>query len=58
MIALEALHESTIHLEYDMQDLWECIDENSLDIEHVIEETEHGHDGADDNRAEIEQQRY
>jgi len=58
MIALEALREHLMHLDYDIDELEECVSDNDSGIEHNDYEIEDNFDGIHYNDEEIDNQQY
>ena len=61
MIALEAMRDSLIHLDHQIDDLVDCISENDSDIDdnhYAIHDNEKGHPGIERNDDEIYHQQH
>lgn len=58
MVALEAIREALVDLDYEIDHLEDCIDQNDYDIHDNYEDINRNDQGIDYNDREIDDQRY
>ena len=57
MVSLEALREGLVDLDYEIDDLYDCISDNDSEIEINQHGIEHNDEGIEENEEEIDDQR-
>lgn len=58
MVALEAIREELVHLDYEIDRVEDCIDDNHNDIDDNAYAIRKNNDDVHDNDAEIDDQQY